>query len=131
MKTLTYIFWRFWKFRVKKDGGDQNSAYFLVTGIFAIFLVGIPLMILTGNIFVLPKLQQEDKFLGYFIAIPIILFCSIPIRLIFPKKKILNLEYSIEERKYYKYNFYRFILTISILITIRYFHMNGYFDKLL
>ncbi len=131
MKTITYIFWRFWKFRVNKDGGDQDSAYFFSTIFFAVFLVSIPLMILIGRFIVIPKLPEDNKIIGYLIVIPLNLLCSLPIRLVFPKKRILNLEYSIEERKHYKYNFYRFILIISILITVRYFHMKGYFNNML
>lgn len=130
MKTITYVFWKFWKFRVKKDGGDQDSAYFFTTIFFAIFLIVIPLMILIGKFIVIPKLPENNKIIGYLIVIPLNLLGSLPIRLIFPKKKILNLEYSNEERKHYKYNFYLFILIISILIIIRYLYVKGNFDGL-
>lgn len=53
MKTLTYLFWRFWKFRVRKDSGDKNSAYFFVSGFFSIFLVGVSLMIIVNNFFLI------------------------------------------------------------------------------
>jgi hypothetical protein len=131
MKTITYIFWRFWKFRVKKENGDVSGAYFTVTLFYALFFIGFPSMLIIGKFFPLKEIKQEDKWLAYLITIPIILLCSLPIRFIFPKKKILSLEYSDEERKYYKYNFYQFIIIITILIIVRYFHMKGYFDKLL
>lgn len=127
MKTITYLFWRFWKFQVKKYKGDYNGAYFFSSGFFAVFLIFIPLLILCKKFNYNFSLNIENKFLDYLMIIPIILICSLPIRLIFPKNKILSLEYSDEERKHYKYNFFRFLLIFSILLALRYFHFKGYF----
>ena len=115
MKTLRYVFWKFWKFRVQKEN-DMDSAYLSVTLFLGIFILGIPMLVILKASYSYLPILPKNKLLQYIIAIPIVFLCSVPFRFLFPKKQIFDLKYTDYEMK--KYNTNIIIMTIFIVIII-------------
>ena len=117
MKILNYIFWRFWRFRVKKENGDENGAYWFATILWGFFFV-YPLIVFKINHLINIILDiTNSRLIQLILIFPIAFLCSIPVRLIFPKKKIFALEYSITDKKQLNFKIlYIFIFFLSLIL---------------
>jgi hypothetical protein len=121
MKLAEYLFWKFWKFRVKKEQ-DLDSAYFFATMFYGLFFIFIPLIIILKNYDNLPILP-ESKTIQYVLIIPTIFVSSIPFKIIFPKKKIFSLEYTDLDKKRYNNKLFLLLLIAFFLICLRIYFM--------
>jgi hypothetical protein len=121
MKLAEYLFWKFWKFRAKKEQ-DMDSAYFFATMFFGFLIFFFPSLLILKNFGALLDLQK-NKTLQYALIVPIIFLCSLPIRLIFRKKRIFSLEYSDLDKNRYNNKLFLLLLITFFLIFLRVYFM--------
>lgn len=121
MKLVEYLFWKFWKFRAKKEQ-DMDSAYFFAAMFFGFLIFFLPSLLILKNFDALPELQK-NKTMQYALIVPIIYFCSLPIRVIFRKKRIFSLEYSDLDKKRFNKKLFLLILISLFLICLRVYFM--------
>lgn len=126
MNMIEYIFWKFWKFRVRKENNDKNGAYLSATLLFGLFFIFFPsLFVMKKQYSHLPALP-DTKLYQYLIMIPIVFLCSIPVRLLLPKKKIFALEYSNTEKRRLNFKILYFILGVLLLLILGILYLKFY-----
>ena len=107
MRFIYYLFWKFWIYFDKKNN-DKDISYFFVTTIFGLFFIFFPLI----SHFITYINLTDKKYIDILLTIPLIIVCSLPIRLVFPKKKIFEIKFEINEKN--KFN--KIILLMLLLL---------------
>ncbi len=119
-----YMFWCFFK-RCSKNKGDIDSGYFAAILVLGFVPFGVPISALIWNL--LKISDYSNNAFKIFLYFFLFFVCStIPMCILFPKKKILSLEYTAEEKKHYNRQSLYFLLVIIGLIVLKVLY-NKYF----
>lgn len=124
MKILNYIFWKTTRFRLKKDG--FNNTYLKALIIFGLIFICLPLIVINPTFLKINHLVRLSRPMQYLFTIPLVCLSVLPFWLLFPRKKIRDLNYTDEEKKIYNKKIFYCIFIILLLIILRVFYLKFY-----
>ena len=114
MKTITYIFWRLYRYFKKIRQEPYYRSLFIFSFPYSFLIMGHTILFLNS--------YNVEEWIKIMITCMEVFILPLPLKYLFPKKKIENLEYTKEEKRQMNRKLLVCLVVVILIIFFSYFH---------